>query len=172
MEANRFDGKPVSRRSLAEKLDHLFRAIHKREMEEFSYEEVASAIRQSEGPTISATYIWQLRKGLRDNPTKKHLEALADFFGVSPAYFFDDEAVERIEAELDLLAAFRDSPVRKIALRAFGLSAEYLEAIAKLVEETRKLAGLPDQPEIVSRAWRSDSSTKEPHEPGGDSDGR
>jgi hypothetical protein len=41
-------------------------------------------------PTDPATYLRQLRKGLRDNPTKRHLEALADFFGVAPIYFFDD----------------------------------------------------------------------------------
>ena len=148
-------------RSLAQKLDHLFRTIHKREMAEYSYEEVASAIRLRGGPTISATYVWQLRKGLRDNPTKKHLEALADFFGVSPSYFFDDDAVERIDAELDLLAALRDSPVRKIALRAFGLSPECLASIATIVEEARKVAGLPNNPEIVSRAWRTDASSRE-----------
>lgn len=81
---------------------------------------MAEAIATRGGPTISATYLWQLRKGLRDNPNKKHLEALADFFGVSPAYFFDDESVARIDAELELLAALREGSVRQIALRATG----------------------------------------------------
>ena len=121
---------PARSKNLADKLDRLFRTIHPRNRGEFSLEEVAEAIRARGGPTISATYLWQLRKGLRDNPTKHHLEALADFFGVTPAYFFDESAVERIDAELDLLAAFRDAPVRRIALRAFGLSTESLRAIA------------------------------------------
>src|SRR6266550_4439777 len=104
--------------TLAAKIDRLFAAVHPRGRGEYTHEEVAEAIRQRGGPTISATYLWQLRKGLRDNPTKKHLEALASFFGVSPAYFFDDEATARIDAELDILAALRDAPVRQIALRA------------------------------------------------------
>lgn len=138
------DAEPPRARTMAEKIDRLFRTIHPRDREEYSFEEVASAIRDRGGPTVSATYLWQLRKGLRDNPTKKHLEALADFFGVSPAYFFDDEAAARIEAELDVLAALRDASVRQIALRAFGLSAQSLAAIAEMVERVRQLEGLPD----------------------------
>jgi len=138
------DGPRSRRRTLAEKVDHLFRTVHSANRDEYSFEEVASAIGGRGGPTISATYLWQLRKGLRDNPTKKHLEALADFFGVSPAYFFDDEAAARIEAELNLLVSLRDTPVRQIALRATGLSSESLAKIAVMVEWIRELERLPN----------------------------
>lgn len=135
---------PAGGRTLAEKLDRLFRTMHPRGRGEYTHEEVADAIRRRSGPTISATYLWQLRRGLRDNPTMKHLEAIADFFGVSPAYFFDDEATARIEAELQLLAALRDSPVRHLALRAFGLSPESLAALSEMIERVRQLEGLPN----------------------------
>ena len=105
---------------------------------------MAEGIRRRGGPTVSATYVWQLRKGLRDNPTKKHLEALADFFGVAPSYFFDDEAAARIDRELQLLAALRDAGVRRLALRARGLSAESLTTIASMIERVRKHEGVPD----------------------------
>lgn len=131
-------------RTLAEKVDRLFRVVHPAGRDEYSYQDVAAAIREGGGPTISATYVWQLRKGIRDNPTKKHLEALADFFGVSPAYFFDDEAAARIDAELSLLAALRDSSVRNVALRARGLSAQSLDAITEMIERVRQLEGLPE----------------------------
>src|SRR5690242_20470798 len=120
-------------RTLAQKIDHLFQTIHPIDQGEYSYAEVASAINERGGPTISAAYIWQLRKGQRDNPTKKHLEALAQFFGVSPIYFFDDEAASRIDAELELLVALRDSSVRRIALRAMGLSPEFLSSVADMI---------------------------------------
>jgi transcriptional regulator with XRE-family HTH domain len=144
--------------SLSQKLDLLFRTVRSREQDEYTFEEVAEAIRQAGGPTISATYIWQLRKGIRDNPTKKHLEALAVFFGVPPAYFFDDEATRRIDAELALLAALRDGPVRQLALRASGLSPDSLKTIASMVERVRELEGLTDQ--------TSDSSPAPLTEPG------
>src|SRR6266536_5508726 len=103
--------------SLSQKLDNLFRTVHPSNRGEFTFEEVAETIRARGGPTISATYIWQLRKGLRDNPTKKHLEALAGFFGVPPAYFFDDEATRRIDAELEVALALRDPVLRRLAVR-------------------------------------------------------
>jgi transcriptional regulator with XRE-family HTH domain len=141
-------------RTLAAKVDRLFRTIHPRDRGEHSFEEVAEGIRARGGPTVSATYLWQLRKGLRDNPTKKHLEALADFFGVSPSYFFDEDAAKRIDAELDVLAALRDAPVRHIALRAVGLSPESLATIADMVERVRQLEGLPEPGEGGGRRRR------------------
>ncbi|GAB3897852.1 helix-turn-helix domain-containing protein [Kibdelosporangium lantanae] len=137
---------PAPPGSLAAKVDRLFRTVHPRTGREYSFEEVAEAIRESGGPTISATYLWQLRKGLRDNPTKRHLEALAKFFGVPPAYFFDDEAAERIDAELALVAALRDASVRQIALRTAGLSPKSLGAITDMVDRVRELEGLSDLP--------------------------
>ena len=132
-----------SARTLAEKLDRLFEVVHPPDRGEHTHEEVAAALRERGGPTISATYIWQLRRGHRDNPTKRHLEALADFFGVPPAYFFDDAAAERVDAELQLLAAMRDASVRGVALRAFGLSAEGLGMVRDVIEYARKVEGLP-----------------------------
>src|SRR5208283_3075416 len=90
-------------------------------------------------------YLWQLRKGLRDNPTRNHLAALARFFGVSPAYFFDDDAAEVVDAQLSLLAAMRDASVRSVALRAAGLSVESLAAVQVVIDHARRLEGLePD----------------------------
>ncbi|MFI6250697.1 hypothetical protein [Streptomyces sp. NPDC051016] len=39
----------------------------------------------------------------RDNPTKRHLEALAQYFDVPVAYFFDDDQGAAIARELELL---------------------------------------------------------------------
>lgn len=141
------NGSPEAGRTLADKLNRLFQTVRPRGGGEYSHEEVAAALREGGGPTISATYVWQLRKGLRDNPTKRHLEALANFFGVPPAYFFDEAAAERIDAELELLNALRDASVRQIALRASGLSPKSLNAITEMVERVRELEGLPDATE-------------------------
>jgi len=132
-----------ARRSLADKLDHLFSVVHPAKGE-YTYDQVSKAIEERGGPTISAAYIWQLRKGVRDNPTKRHLEALAQFFGVPPSYFFDEEAAHRVDAELELLAALRDHDVRQVALRASGLSSGSLAAIAAMIEQARQLEGLKD----------------------------
>jgi len=128
--------------TLAAKLDRLFRTVRPAGRGEYTYEEVASAIRER-GVGISHTYIWQLRKGARDNPTKRHLEALAEFFGVNAAYFLDDEAAQRIDGQLELLAALRDNAVRTVALRAAGLSEPSLEAIRGMIEHARRIEGLP-----------------------------
>ncbi|WP_237774474.1 helix-turn-helix domain-containing protein [Actinosynnema sp. ALI-1.44] len=144
-EAEMPDVSSSSERTLAAKVDHLFRTVRPHSGKEYSFEEVAETIRSGGGPTISATYLWQLRKGLRDNPTRRHLEALAGFFGVPPAYFFDATTTSQVDAELALLAALRDASVRQIALRASGLSAKSLGAITEMVERAREIEGLPDE---------------------------
>ncbi|MGW9131958.1 XRE family transcriptional regulator [Streptomyces sp. NPDC055681] len=128
--------------TLADRLDRLFTTVHPKGRGPYSYEEVASGIRQQGGPTISASYIWQLRTGAKDNPTKRHLEALSSFFAVKPAYFFDDEESEKIAAELDALAAMRDAGVRSVALRASGLSDKSLKIISEFIERARELEGI------------------------------
>jgi transcriptional regulator with XRE-family HTH domain len=126
-------------RTLAEKLDHLFTVVQPAGPGEYTYEEVAEAIAAKSGPTISSSYLWLLRKGRRDNPTVHHVEALAQFFGVPVAYFFDDEAAETVDAQLKWLAAMRDHRIRGVALRSAPLSAASVEAIADLVEHLRTL---------------------------------
>lgn len=133
---------PPAAKSLAEKIDHLFTVVHPAKGE-YTHEQVAKAIEDAGGPTISATYLWQLRKGLRDNPTKKHLEALSAFFGVPPSYFFDEAAAAAVDAELELLSALRDPQVRELATRAAGLSAETLNTLIDMTTRARQLEGLP-----------------------------
>jgi hypothetical protein len=55
--------------------------------------------------------------GKKDNPTLKHLTALAAYFRVPPAYCFDDALTEQDVADLELVAALRDSDVRALPLR-------------------------------------------------------
>ena len=136
---------PATPRTLAEKIDHLFTVVHPAKGE-YTHEQVAKAIQDAGGPTISATYLWQLRKGMRDNPTKKHLEALSSFFGVPPSYFFDEEAAAAVDAELELLTALRDPQVRELAARAAGLSAQTLSTLIDMTTRARQLEGLPDGP--------------------------
>ena len=145
-----------SRPSLADKLNHLFATMRPSGRREYTLEEVAEEITRRKGVSISHTYIWQLRTGRRTNPSMNVVEALADFFGVSPAYFFDDEVAARIEAELRLLAALRDTSVRQIAFRAAGLSPQSLTRIAELVEHVRQLEGLPATPEEPNRPEQVD----------------
>ncbi|HEX4791249.1 MAG TPA: helix-turn-helix domain-containing protein [Actinospica sp.] len=125
---------PGAGSSLAEKIDTLFQVVRRPNREQFSHEEVAKACRAATGETFSATYLWQLRTGRRDNPTKRHLEALAQFFHVPVAYFFDDDQGSAIAKELELLGALRDAGVRSVALRAVNLSPQGIDTISDMID--------------------------------------
>ncbi|MGK5629355.1 helix-turn-helix domain-containing protein [Streptomyces sp. URMC 123] len=129
--------------TLADKLNHLFQTVIPTGRGPYNTEEVARAITAA-GVPISGSYIWLLRKGQRDNPTLRHLEGLAKFFGVPPAYFFDDRVTADVNAELELLVALRDTRVQHVALRAAGLSPKSLQSIKEVIERVRELEGLPE----------------------------
>ncbi|MFD5751134.1 helix-turn-helix domain-containing protein [Streptomyces sp. NPDC127033] len=132
-------------KSLAGKLNHLFAHMKPAGRGPYTAEEVARSITAA-GISISGSYIWLLRKGQRDNPTLRHLEGLAKFFGVPPAYFFDDRVTETVDTELSLLIALRDMEVQRIALRTAGLSTKSLRSIGEVIERVRELEGLPSEP--------------------------
>lgn len=146
------DAEQQSPPALAVKLDRLFEVVRRPDRQPYSNDEVARACREATGESFSATYLWQLRTGRRDNPTKRHLEALAGFFQVPPAYFFDDSQSAEIAEQLELLGALRDAGVRSLALRAVTLSAEALDTVSDLVDiirrrETQRHDGSPGSTE-------------------------
>ncbi|OKI51862.1 XRE family transcriptional regulator [Streptomyces sp. CB00072] len=131
-------GSESTRHNLAEKLNHLFQAVVPAGRGPYGNEEVAQVITAA-GVPISSSYIWLLRKGQRDNPTMRHLDGLAKFFGVPQAYFFDDDVTEQVNSQLELAYAMRDSRIRNLALRAEGLSPASLDALLAFVHEVRKM---------------------------------
>ncbi|MET8144593.1 helix-turn-helix domain-containing protein [Sphaerisporangium sp. NPDC005288] len=130
---------------LARRLEHLFQTVHPKGGKPYTNVEVADAINAAAGEkVISQAYVWQLRKGIKDNPTKRHLAALAAFFGVSVLYFFDDEDTGNSTApatKVDL--ALTDDAVKEVALRAAGLSDETLKTMQDMIDRARTLEGLP-----------------------------
>lgn len=133
-------------RTLDAKLNHLFANATTRRGQEYSNEQVAAAI-VATGVTISQSYIWQLRKGKKDNPTFKHLQALAAFFGVPVSYFFDDEVTDRVDQQLEELRAEQarlteimdSSDAQLMALRAGELSPEGRRQVMDLLDVVHRL---------------------------------
>ncbi len=133
-------------RTVAEKLDRLFQVMSPKGRP-YSYQQVADAINSKSGETgvtISHATIWQLRTGKSSDPRLSHLQALADHFGVPLGYFTDDEVAARVDQDLDLVAALRDSGVRQVALRARGLSPQTLQALTAMIDAARRMEGLGD----------------------------
>lgn len=128
---------------LADRLDELF-TLSRPQGRQWTNSEVAAEIRKADPDIkVSGAYLSALRSGARKNPSRVLLEALAGFFGVSPAYFFDSAHADRVNQQLAALDEIRQAGVRSIALRAIGLPAESLSAMAAVLDQMRKLQGLP-----------------------------
>lgn len=124
----------------AARLNHLFDTIVSADGKPYSNEAVINGIAAKGGPTISKGYLSELRSGKKDNPTLKHIEALAGFFEVDPAYFVGtDDSATKIADDVQVATAMSDAGIKSIALRTARLSAVERELIATLVEQVGKL---------------------------------
>jgi transcriptional regulator with XRE-family HTH domain len=123
--------------TFAARLNRLFDTVYPPGRGAHTSAEVIAALK-SEGITMSAPYLSQLRSGNRTNPSSATMAALANFFRIKPAYFTDDEYYEKLDKELSWLAAVRDAGVRRIAVRAVGLSAQAQQDIVERVNELRR----------------------------------
>ncbi len=129
--------------SLAESLDGLFRNSrpggHR-----WTNDEVAAEIkRRYPRIRVSGAYLSALRTGKRTRPSQELQTAIAEFFGVSPAYFVDPDHARRVSAQLATLEELNQTGVRGVALRAVGLQPESLRAITAVLDQVRRLQGLP-----------------------------
>ncbi|WP_190128401.1 hypothetical protein [Streptomyces mashuensis] len=162
----------------------------------FTNPQVVRMLEERGLPAPSSTYMWQLRTGRADNPTKKHMDALADLFAVPQDYWSnrgtattvnsmitrlnelkesgaDPEqlhrqlrsftklmsqgvAPEALDEQLQTLIRLQeagvtaatlkrlqDARVTDIAMRAVGLSDKGLTAAAAMIDQVRRLEGLP-----------------------------
>ena len=68
---------------MALRMQYLLAMVRKADDRAYSIDEIAR------GTGVSLTYLRNMLAGRQDNPSRKVIAALADFFEVSPAYFFD-----------------------------------------------------------------------------------
>lgn len=128
---------------LAGRLNHLFANTSQPGGHgSWTNEQVSGALHEM-GAGISGAYLSQLRNGKKTNPSARHLAAVAALFGVPVAYFFDAPTAEQLDEDLPVLTAVRDPAVRRVVLRAHGLSPESLTSLIGIMDQARKFEGLP-----------------------------
>jgi transcriptional regulator with XRE-family HTH domain len=137
--------------TLAQRLERLFATAHPPWRGPYSTTEAVAAINEAAGrPVISYNYLYQLRRGTKTEPGHSRLAAIARFFEVPVSYFTDGDAeaarVERHVEEREVAAALQDQGVRDVAFRAAGLSPGSLAAILSVIDNARRLEGLPALP--------------------------
>ncbi|WP_025737839.1 helix-turn-helix transcriptional regulator [Mycobacterium genavense] len=123
--------------TFAARLNRLFDTVYPPGRGPHTSAEVIAALK-AEGITMSAPYLSQLRSGNRTNPSSATMAALANFFRIKAAYFTDDEYYEKLDKELTWMSTMRDDGVRRIALRAAGLSPQAQQDIVEHVDELRR----------------------------------
>ena len=122
--------------TFADKLNYLWENVRSPSGQEYSNNEVAAAV------GVSGTYIGQLRKGSGDNPTKRTIERIADFFGVTPAWFFEDEVTASIHRRVEILLRLKKNDATNVAARLIGLSPAGLEVADSFLEQLQQVESM------------------------------
>ncbi len=103
----------------AEQLQKLFDIKRKPDGTPYSQEDVL----QGTHGVLTRGALWKLRAGRTKNPSYESIKALADFFGVSPAYFFETPG-DKDQASIDdpPLGQGEEIDLEKIAMRAVNIT--------------------------------------------------
>ena len=126
--------------TLADKVNWLIDRAHPAARGPYSNAELAELVEKITGEQFSHTTIWKLRNGQATNPQMRLLQALANTFGVPPAFFFDDYDPAQtglLAEQVELLALIRDSGITATDVRTLAeLSPAARRAIADLITHT------------------------------------
>ena len=126
---------------LARKIDLLMDVVVTTEGRPYEFHDIQSALAEK-GVKLSRTRWHHMKTG--DATVRQPVDvisALAEFFQVNPDYLLntDGEVPERIQQELELLAAMRRAKVKEFATRTLAdVDNETLDAIAALLDDSRK----------------------------------
>jgi len=120
--------------TVAARLNRLFDTVRPPGRGPLRNYEVIGALRVR-GIEMSAPYLSQLRSGRRSQPSLDMLRPLADFFGVSVAYFTDaDSAYTRyVDAELCWLEVAYDPQVRELTTALLALAPDVRDELLKSI---------------------------------------
>lgn len=119
---------------LAARLEYLFNLRVRADGQPWSMRQVSAAAK-AQGVPLSVGFLHDLRRGIKDNPTKQQLECLARIFKVWPGYFFEsDEELQRINRKLHAADALDNERIASLAMRARNLSARELNMINALID--------------------------------------
>ena len=125
-------------KSLAEKVDWLFRTRLSARGRQYTYGQVQRAT----GNRVTASYVWRLRTGAMSNPGLSTLETLAGFFEVPLSYFA--EGGEYLEPSLTITntlpgeKAPRDKVLADLQMHASKLPDDKLYSVIGVVEYLRR----------------------------------
>lgn len=129
---------------LADKLNKLFAVRHKASEAPLSNAAAAEGITAKTGVRVSAADLYGLRNRRTSNPPVAQLQAIAQFFGVTPSYLTNPGAHVHIEAQLDLLQAVRDAGVRYVSPCATGSTPAALDGVRAMIDHATRQSGRVD----------------------------
>jgi transcriptional regulator with XRE-family HTH domain len=114
--------------TFAEKLEFLFEEKRKLDGTQYSPTEVLDAT----VGVLTRVHLWKLRTGKTSNPSIKIVQALADFFGVPPSYFLEENEIKTESTQDNQQEEFQ------VLLRSFGLDKDERKAVLLMVEAIKK----------------------------------
>lgn len=136
--------------NLAARLEYLFNLRVRANGQPWSMRQVSAAAKE-QGVPLSVGFLHDLRRGIKDNPTKQQLECLARVFGVWAGYFFeDDKTLEESNQRLRTLDALDNEQVAHLAMRARNLTPRELNMVNALIDSALRDAEGDDKQNLPS----------------------
>ncbi|WP_143510655.1 hypothetical protein [Pseudonocardia sp. Ae717_Ps2] len=114
------------------------------------------------GAAITEGYYSEIRLGTKPNPSARMIQALADLYKVSPAYFFNDPAaVEHVVSQVELEVDLREVCASHVSACGGQLSRNQYAALNRAVAQALLRAGNGEDPNVEHTPGEERFSTDE-----------
>jgi transcriptional regulator with XRE-family HTH domain len=138
--------------TMSERLQYLLETHRRPNGKKWSIRQIVTNLNERGYTQINRQIVAGILNGDADDPRLSHLQALADFFAVPVAYFYEpDHPLAKEEALIS--EAMRDANIQRIVLEMAGLQkagraqvAKLYPVMLKLIEEVRSQEqGMPSE---------------------------
>jgi transcriptional regulator with XRE-family HTH domain len=134
-QADERDGRPepIRNGTIPERLNYLFATVVQFDGKPYTAGRVAQWINDN-GGKISSVYVLKILRGERKEPTTGYLRLIAQFFEISPSYFYEDDPAPIDGHRQNMMILLREPEYAALLQRYASLPPTLRQGVRELIE--------------------------------------
>lgn len=135
LQADDGDGrpKPVRNGTIPERLNYLFTTVVQSDGKPYTAGRVAGWINDN-GGKISSVYVLKILRGERKEPTTSYLRLIAQFFEISPSFFYEDDPAPIDGHRQNMMILLREPEYASMLQQYASLSPTLQQGVRELID--------------------------------------
>lgn len=131
---------PVRNGTIPERLNYLFATVVQADGKPYTAGRVATWINDN-GGKISSVYLLKIMRGERKEPTAGYLRMIAQFFEISPSFFYEDDPAPIDGRRQNMMMLLREPEYSSMLQKYTSLPPTLRQAVSELMDRMAQAEG-------------------------------